>query len=86
MHKFDPIPTVDYCCLAGKPLPFAKPAFAFAPTGNLLASPWKFKKYGPSGIEVSDLFPLSGRASTTSVSSGRSTAATRSRTARPCSP
>ncbi len=42
---------------AGKPLPFAKPRVTFAPTGNLLASPWKFKKYGESGIEVSDLFP-----------------------------
>jgi hypothetical protein len=24
---------------------------------NLLASPWKFQKYGQSGLEVSDLFP-----------------------------
>ena len=29
----------------------------FAPTGNLLGSPWKFRKYGESGIEVSELFP-----------------------------
>jgi uncharacterized protein DUF1501 len=41
----------------GKPLPFAKPRVQFAPTGNLLKSPWKFQKYGQSGIEVSDLFP-----------------------------
>ncbi len=41
----------------GRPLPFAKPKFEFAPTGNLLASPWKFQKYGQSGIEVSELFP-----------------------------
>jgi hypothetical protein len=26
-------------------------------TRNLLASPWKFQKYGQSGIEVSELFP-----------------------------
>jgi hypothetical protein len=41
----------------GKELPFAKPRVQFAPTGNLLASPWKFEKRGQSGIEVSDLFP-----------------------------
>ena len=41
----------------GKPLPFAKPRVQFAQTGNLLKSPWKFQKYGQSGIEVSDLFP-----------------------------
>jgi hypothetical protein len=32
----------------------------FAQTGNLLKSPWEFKKYGQSGIEVSDLFPHVG--------------------------
>ena len=41
----------------GKELPFNKPRVQFAKTGNLLASPWKFKKYGQSGIEVSELFP-----------------------------
>ncbi len=41
----------------GKALPFDKPRVQFAPTGNLLASPWRFRKYGQSGIEVSDLFP-----------------------------
>jgi hypothetical protein len=41
----------------GQPLPFPKPRVTFAPTGNLLASPWKFQKYGESGIEVSELFP-----------------------------
>jgi len=41
----------------GKPLPFDKPRVQFAPTGNLLGSPWKFKKHGESGIEVSELFP-----------------------------
>ena len=40
----------------GQPLPIAKPKFEFAPTGNLLASPWKFSKFGQSGIEVSELF------------------------------
>src|SRR5437660_4619436 len=46
--------------LNGQPLPIPKPKFEFAPTGNLLASPWKFAKYGESGIEVSELFPEIG--------------------------
>lgn len=41
----------------GKPLPFDKPRVQFAPTGNLLASPWKFQPYGESGMMVSELFP-----------------------------
>jgi hypothetical protein len=41
----------------GKPLPFDKPKLERTKTGNLLQSPWKFKKYGQSGIEVSELFP-----------------------------
>ena len=41
----------------GKPLPFDKPRVQFAPTGNLLKSPWKFRQYGESGIHVSELFP-----------------------------
>lgn len=40
-----------------KQLPFEKPRVQFAPTGELLASPWKFKRYGESGIAVSELFP-----------------------------
>lgn len=55
VDTFDPKPllTRDH----GKPLPFAKPRVQFAPTSNLLASPWKFHKHGESGIEVSELFP-----------------------------
>lgn len=41
----------------GKELPFAKPRVQFAPTGNLLASPWKFQQYGECGMHVSELFP-----------------------------
>jgi hypothetical protein len=41
----------------GKDLPFEKPRVQFAPTHELLASPWKFKPYGESGIQVSELFP-----------------------------
>jgi hypothetical protein len=55
VDTFDPKPQL--AAMNGKPLPFAKPKFEFAPTGNLLQSPWKFRKYGQSGIEVSELFP-----------------------------
>jgi len=41
----------------GKPLPFAKPRVQFAPTNNLLGSPWKFAQHGQSGSWVSELFP-----------------------------
>jgi hypothetical protein len=41
----------------GKELPFAKPRVQFAPTGNLLGSPWKFQQHGQSGLYVSELFP-----------------------------
>ncbi|MEI6234066.1 MAG: DUF1501 domain-containing protein [Planctomycetota bacterium] len=55
VDTFDPKPLLDRD--DGKPLPFAKPRVQFAATGNLMRSPWKFKKYGQSGIEVSELFP-----------------------------
>ncbi|MBY0398038.1 MAG: DUF1501 domain-containing protein, partial [Thermoleophilia bacterium] len=55
LDTFDPKPRLQ--ADHGKPLPFAKPRVQFAPTGNLLASPWKFRRYGESGIPVSDLFP-----------------------------
>jgi len=55
VDTFDPKPMLDRD--DGKPLPFAKPRVQFAQTGNLMRSPWKFKKHGQSGIEVSELFP-----------------------------
>ncbi len=58
VDSFDPKPALVE--KNGQPLPFAKPEFEFAPTGNLLASPWKFRNYGESGIPVSDLFPRIG--------------------------
>ncbi|HEV8604819.1 MAG TPA: DUF1501 domain-containing protein [Tepidisphaeraceae bacterium] len=42
---------------SGKPLPFEMPKLVRTKTGNLLGSPYKFKKHGQSGIEVSELFP-----------------------------
>lgn len=58
VDTFDPKPLLDRD--HGKPLPFAKPRVFSAQTGNLLRSPWKFRPYGESGIEVSDLFPHIG--------------------------
>ncbi|MDA1013768.1 MAG: DUF1501 domain-containing protein [Planctomycetota bacterium] len=55
VDTFDPKPLLQRD--DGKELPFNKPRVQFAPTGKLLRSPWKFKKYGESGIEVSELFP-----------------------------
>jgi hypothetical protein len=58
VDTFDPKPllTRDH----GKPLPFAKPRIVSSATGSLLKSPWEFRRYGQSGIEVSDLFPHVG--------------------------
>jgi hypothetical protein len=55
VDTFDPKPELTR--RNGQPVPFAKPKFEFAPTRNLLASPWKFKKHGKSGVEISELFP-----------------------------
>lgn len=41
----------------GKPLPFPKPRVQFAETGNLMASPWKWKQHGECGAWGSELFP-----------------------------
>jgi len=56
MDTFDPKPrlTKDH----GKPLPFKRPlTFAENSVGNLLKSPWEFRRHGQSGLEISDLFP-----------------------------
>ena len=45
----------------GKELPFDKPRITFAPTAKLLKSPWRFRKYGECGKEVSELFPHVGQ-------------------------
>ena len=52
---FDPKPRLGQ--ESGKPLPFEKPKLMRTQTGNLLGSPFKFPKYGQSGIDVSELFP-----------------------------
>jgi hypothetical protein len=54
VDSFDYKPMLDK--YDGKPLPYETPRTEFA-TGNLMRSPFSFKKYGKSGIEVSELFP-----------------------------
>src|SRR5271154_917978 len=54
VDTFDPKPALEK--YAGKLLPVENLATE-RKTGAAFASPFKFKKYGQSGIEVSDLFP-----------------------------
>jgi hypothetical protein len=55
VDTFDPKPMLDR--ENGKPLPFEMPHLVRTKTGNLLRSPFQFRKHGESGIEVSELFP-----------------------------
>src|SRR5262245_10634324 len=55
LDTFDPKPRLTRD--DGKPLPFEKPKLERFKTGNLLASPFKFRKHGQAGIEVCELFP-----------------------------
>src|SRR5687768_8423109 len=55
VDTFDPKPRLG--AESGKPLPFEKPKLERTKTGDLLGSPFAFKKHGRSGIEVSELFP-----------------------------
>ncbi len=52
VDTFDPKPALEK--YAGKPIPVHKPTER--KTGAAMPSPYKFKKYGESGIEVSDIF------------------------------
>src|ERR1700704_1335790 len=58
VDTFDPKPMLAR--YAGQPLPFAN-LRTERRTGAAFPSPWRFRKYGQSGIEVSDLFPNLGR-------------------------
>jgi hypothetical protein len=55
VDTFDPKPALDRD--HGKKFPGQEPRVKFAETGLLLRSPWKFKRYGQSGLPVSELFP-----------------------------
>ena len=54
VDTFDPKPKLDE--YNGKPIP-AGNLRTERKTGNLLKSPFTFKKYGQSGIEISEIFP-----------------------------
>src|SRR5436190_4372136 len=58
IDSFDYKPLLDK--YDGKPLPYETPRTEFA-TGNLMKSPFAFKKYGKNGTEVSELFPHTAR-------------------------
>ncbi len=45
----------------GKPFAYDKPRVVSSKTGNLLASPFKFKQCGESGIHISEIFPHVGQ-------------------------
>ena len=55
VDTFDPKPRlkIDH----GKPMPVKVERTMFNNNGNIMASPWNFRKYGQSGIPISDLFP-----------------------------
>ncbi len=57
VDSFDPKPMLDK--YNGQPLPGEIPQHE-RKTGNLMKSPFTFKKYGKSGIEVSEIFPILG--------------------------
>ena len=58
VDSFDPKPALEK--YHGKPLPGGSVATE-RKTGTLMKSPFQFKKYGKSGIEVSELFPARRR-------------------------
>jgi len=58
METFDPKPALDKMHGQQMPASFGEVKSQFVKTGTpLMGSAWKFKKYGQSGIEVSDLLP-----------------------------
>ena len=59
VDTFDPKPALEK--YHGKPFPTKVEPTQFNNVGNTLASPWKFQKYGQSGLPVSDLFPNVGK-------------------------
>ena len=58
VDSFDPKPRL--AAENGRPFAMEIKPTQFNDNGNTLASPWKFRRYGQSGIQVSDLFPHIG--------------------------
>jgi hypothetical protein len=59
MDTFDPKPRLDR--EHGQPPRFRVEPTQFNNNGNVLKSPWRFRRYGQSGIPVSDLFSHTAR-------------------------
>ena len=59
VDTFDPKPRLER--EHGKPFGMKMEPTQFNNNGNTLKSPWKFRRYGESGIPVSDLFPHVGQ-------------------------
>jgi hypothetical protein len=55
IDTFDPKPTLRK--FAGQPMPVRVERTQFNNNGNVFPSPFKFKRYGQSGIPVSSIFP-----------------------------
>ena len=58
VDTFDPKPRLDR--EHGSPIKVKTHPTQFNNVGNVLNCPWKFRRYGESGIPVSDLFPRIG--------------------------
>ncbi len=58
VDSFDPKPRLER--EHGQPMPVPIERTQFNNNGNIMASLWKFRRYGQSGLPVSDLFPHIG--------------------------
>lgn len=61
VDTFDPKPMLDKYDGQDPGKIFTVEPTQFNNNGNVLASPWKFKQHGQSGIPVSDLFPYTAK-------------------------
>ncbi len=59
VNTFDPKPRLDR--EHGQPIKVKTHPTQFNNVGTVLACPWKFRRYGESGLTVSDLFPHVGQ-------------------------
>lgn len=59
VDSFDPKPKLKE--LDGKTMPVAVERTQFNRNGNVMASPFAFRRWGQSGLEVSEIFPNIGR-------------------------
>jgi hypothetical protein len=55
VDSFDPKPALTR--LHGQPMPVPIEKTMFNNNGNIMASPWKARPWGQSGLEMTDLFP-----------------------------